>query len=53
MLKDAPKQFYHGKHKSRKSLLDPLRIGVDPLRKRVGERNKFADRLVNCRGFAG
>src|SRR6185436_8784592 len=45
MLQDAAQQFYHRKYKPRKTLLDLIRVGVDPLRKRVGERNKIAYRL--------
>jgi hypothetical protein len=43
MFKDAAQQFYHGKYKPRKALLDLVRVGVYPFRERIGESNKIAN----------
>lgn len=50
MLENSPKQFYHGQHESRKTVLDMFWVGVDTVGKRARERFERDDRgLVRAR----
>jgi hypothetical protein len=53
MLQDAPEQFYHGKHKTRKTLLDPLRIRIDSVRQGTRKRRQLGHRFVEIRRRLG
>jgi hypothetical protein len=47
VLQHLAKQFYHREDKPRKPLLDPLGIGIDPIRQRIGERRQLRDGRVD------